>query len=91
MSDEWMPTIRMRLTREEFDRLPRHPAFKYELIDGQTWISPWPRFAHAALRLADFCPAAAEVADVQLRTAHADDVPALIPQINERLARGERP
>ena len=34
MSDVWMPTFKMKLTREEFDRLPLHPSYKYELIEA---------------------------------------------------------
>jgi hypothetical protein len=36
-----------RLSRELFERLPRHPDWKYEYINGQAMLSPRPR----ALRL----------------------------------------
>jgi len=34
MSDEWDATLKMKLSREDFDRLPRHPSYKYELINA---------------------------------------------------------
>ncbi len=79
MSDEWMPTLRMKLSRADFDRLPRHSAFKYELIGGETWISPWPRHAHAELKLARFRPAKDDVAVLPTRNARVDDIEALLP------------
>ena len=79
MSDEWMPTLKMNLSRAEFDRLPRHPAFKYELIDGVTWISPWPRHAHAQLALSRFRPDNDDMATLPLRHVCAADIDALAP------------
>lgn len=79
MSDEWMPTLRMKLSREEFDRLPRHPAFKYELLAEETLISPWPRHAHASLTLSRYRPAVDDVAALQLRLATSDDIDRLVP------------
>ncbi len=46
-----MSTIRLTLSRDEFRRLPRHPAYKYEYIGGQACISPRPRHFHALLTL----------------------------------------
>jgi ribosomal protein S18 acetylase RimI-like enzyme len=51
MCDEWMPTLRLRLARHEFDQLPRHPAYKYEYLNGTALLSPWPRHLHAVLDL----------------------------------------
>jgi GNAT superfamily N-acetyltransferase len=79
MSDEWMPTLKMKLSRADFDRLPRHPAFKYELIDGVTWISPWPRFGHAQLRLARFRADPCDFGSATLRSVQADDRDKLAP------------
>jgi GNAT superfamily N-acetyltransferase len=73
MSDEWMPTLKMKLARADFERLPRHPSYKYELIDGETWISPWPRYGHAQLQLSRFRPDADDLANLALRkTTDAD-------------------
>ena len=79
MSDEWMPTLKMKLSRAEVDRLPRHPSYKYELIDGETWISPWPRFGHAQLRLPRFRPDPSDIAKATLRPVLANDIEALTP------------
>jgi GNAT superfamily N-acetyltransferase len=51
MCDEWMPTIKLPLTWEQFHQLPRNPAYKYEYFDGQAHLSPRPRHYHALLEL----------------------------------------
>jgi hypothetical protein len=51
MCDEWMPTIRLALTREQLQQLPRHAAFRYEVLNGQVFVSPRPRHYHALLDL----------------------------------------
>ncbi|HZZ80074.1 MAG TPA: hypothetical protein VFE62_16290, partial [Gemmataceae bacterium] len=79
MSDSWMPTLKLKLSRTQFERLPRHPAYKYELIDGITYISAWPRQAHAVLNLRRFRPAADAMAKLTLRPATASDIEALVP------------
>lgn len=52
MCDDWMPTLRFNLSREQFDQLPRNSAYRYEYISGQTYLSPRPRHYHAQLELA---------------------------------------
>lgn len=47
MCDEWMPTLRLPMTWEQFRRLPRNSAYKYEYIEGEAWLSPRPRHYHA--------------------------------------------
>jgi GNAT superfamily N-acetyltransferase len=79
MSDEWMPTLKMNLSRADFDRLPRHPSFKYELIEGVTWISPWPRYGHAQMRLTRFRADPSDVGKATLRPALPNDIEALTP------------
>jgi GNAT superfamily N-acetyltransferase len=51
MCDEWMPTITLPLSKEQFQRLPRNPAYKYEYLDGVAYLSPRARHYHAALDL----------------------------------------
>lgn len=87
MSDEWMPSLKLKLAREDFDRLPRHPAYKYELIQGVTYISPWPRYSHARLRLSGYRVDPTDVAALRLRPARAEDVEALIPILLGAFAR----
>ncbi len=51
MCDDWMPTITLPLTWEQFHQLPRHPAYKYEYLDGTAYLSPRSRHYHAELDL----------------------------------------
>ena len=79
MCDEWMPTLRLKLTQQEYEQLPRHPAYRYELMAECTLISPWPRHCHAELRLDGPTIAADAVAQFPLRSASAADIEALAP------------
>lgn len=51
MSDEWMPEVRMPMTQEAFERLPRNPAYAYQFADGIVLMRPAPRTFRAALDL----------------------------------------
>ncbi len=51
MCDEWMPSFRLPLTREQYAQLPRNAGYKYELIDGEVCLSPRPKHYHALLDL----------------------------------------
>lgn len=75
MSLEWFRSLRLALTADEFHRLPRHAAYKYELIAGQVWLTPRPRWYHALLDLATFAapPDAGTSEKVRLRRLQADD------------------
>ncbi len=53
MCDEWMPSLTLPLTWQEFRQLPRHASYKYEYFDGAAHLSPWPRHYHARLDLAN--------------------------------------
>ncbi len=79
MSDEWMPTLKLKLSRQEFEQLPRHPAYKYELIEGVTHISAWPRHCHGQLRLGRFRVPKGAAAETTLRRVASADIDALIP------------
>jgi len=46
-----MPDLKLPLTLDEFHRLPRNPAFKYEFIQGQVYLTPRPKHYHALLEL----------------------------------------
>ncbi len=54
MCDEWMPAIKLLMSLDEFFRLPRNPAYRYEYIKGHALLSPRPKFHHARLDLARF-------------------------------------
>jgi hypothetical protein len=51
MCDEWMPVVQLPITLEQFHQLPRHPAYKYEYLEGQAYLTPRPKFYHALLDL----------------------------------------
>ncbi|MBL8797886.1 MAG: hypothetical protein JNM56_28570, partial [Planctomycetia bacterium] len=51
MCDHWMPTLKLPLTLEQFQELPRNSAFKYEYLNGQAIVSPTARHFHALLDL----------------------------------------
>src|SRR5437016_285565 len=51
MCDQWMPMIQLPLTYEQFRQLPRNPAYRYEYLNGQAYLSPRSRHYHALLDL----------------------------------------
>src|SRR5439155_9473945 len=51
MCDQWMPTIELALTLEQFHQLPRNPAYKYEFLSGKAYLTPRARHHHAVLDL----------------------------------------
>jgi GNAT superfamily N-acetyltransferase len=51
MCDQWFSTIKLPLTADQFDRLPRNAAYKHEYIGGQVWLTPRPKHYHAVLEL----------------------------------------
>src|SRR5436305_9786710 len=80
MSAEFFRSIKLPLSVEEYRRLPRNAAFKYELIDGETWLTPRPRWYHALLDLRTFDESADTGEDFLLHTlepADWDDLPRL--------------
>ncbi len=75
MSEEHFRAFRLSLSREEFRRLPRNSAYKYEWIAGEVWLSPRARWYHAQLDLSAFTPppAAAPTERARLRPLQPDD------------------
>jgi GNAT superfamily N-acetyltransferase len=51
MSDSWMPSIKLRMTRREWEQLPRNAAYRYEYSAGYAYLSPHPKHYHALLDL----------------------------------------
>jgi len=79
MSLELYRTLKLSLPPDDFRRLPRNSAYHYELIAGEVWLTPRPRFYHALLDLDTFvAPAASE--GVLLRPLRPEDWDAL-PQV----------
>src|SRR5262249_12368788 len=46
-----MKSLRLPVTDDFFRRMPRNPAYRYELIQGQLWLTPRPQYLHCLLDL----------------------------------------
>jgi GNAT superfamily N-acetyltransferase len=80
MCDEWMDGIQLPLTIEQFHRLPRNAAYKYEFLSGTAYLSPRPKFFHALLDLAPLAERPLpDAASVVLRPVVAADWEGLVP------------
>jgi GNAT superfamily N-acetyltransferase len=76
MCDEWMRGVQLSLSAEQFQRLPRNSAFRYDYLDGTGHIAPRPKHYHALL---DLAPIAADDADdISLHPVRPDDWDALV-------------
>jgi hypothetical protein len=75
MCDQWMPTIELPITIEQFRQLPRNPAYKYEYLGGKAYLSPRARHYHAVLDLQRMPPPD----NVAIRPARPDEFFELIP------------
>jgi GNAT superfamily N-acetyltransferase len=73
MCDQWMPTIKLPLTPEQFRLLPRNSAYRYEYLDGYAHLTPRGRHYHAVL---DLRPLTVEE-PVTLAPIREEDVPDL--------------
>jgi hypothetical protein len=67
MSAEFFHSIKLPLSVEQYRQLPRNAAYKYELIEGETWLTPRPRWYHAVLDLWTFDTATSAEEGVALR------------------------
>jgi GNAT superfamily N-acetyltransferase len=56
MCDEWMPTIKLAMTEEQFRRLPRNAAYRYDYLHGEAFLSPRPKHYHAFLDFSTTLP-----------------------------------
>ena len=77
MLDDFARTLEFSVPREVWERMPRHPAYKYELMRGETWISTRHRSHGCRLTLDRFVPADAIDNDVSIRPIVDDDWPTL--------------
>jgi GNAT superfamily N-acetyltransferase len=57
MCDEWMPTVELALSWEQFHQLPRNAGYKYEYLEGKAVLTPRAKHYHALLDLHSFRPA----------------------------------
>ncbi len=51
MLNDWFLPLELKLTWEEFQTLPRHPAYRYEYLNGVAIVTGNPRYHHAVLDL----------------------------------------
>jgi hypothetical protein len=75
MSAEWMPTIRLPMTKGAFDRLPRNSAYRYEYVGGEAVLSPRPRHYHLSRPL----QSSSVSGKVDCRPARAGNMCNLVP------------
>lgn len=80
MLDPWFQDLKLELPPETFHQLPRHPAYRYEYINNQIWISARPHAYHCRLDLARFLstPAVTPSVDWICRPLEDDDWPRLV-------------
>jgi GNAT superfamily N-acetyltransferase len=75
MCDDWFSLIKLPLSIEQFHRLPRNAAYKYEYLKNEAWLTPRPKHYHALLELQPL-PVPTEVdaqETVALRRLEAED------------------
>ncbi len=70
-----MPVIELRVTPEQFNQLPRNPAYRYEYLDGIALLTPRPKHFHAMLDLVHVEPAN----KVKVKPLRKDGLPELVP------------
>ncbi len=73
--DAWMTALHLRLTPEEFRRLPRNSAYKYDYTSGLAHLTPWPKHYHAILSLPAVKPdGLGPPADILIRPVEESDL-----------------
>src|SRR5437879_6301223 len=51
MCDDWMPVVQLPLTIDDYHRLPRNSAYRYEYLEGGACLTPHAKYYHAVLPL----------------------------------------
>ena len=46
-----MVSLHFPMNADDFEKLPRHPAYRYRHHEGHAWLTPSPRYLHACLDL----------------------------------------
>jgi GNAT superfamily N-acetyltransferase len=72
MCDEWMARLDLPMTPEQFQRLPRQSAYRYDYFEGRAWINPKPRYYHALLDLST-ASSGGESPHARVRPCQPDD------------------
>lgn len=73
MCDEWMPYIVLELTIEQYHRLPRNSAYKYEYFGGKAHLTPRTKHYHALLDLPSYMPDVEQGAGMTVRPLATED------------------
>jgi GNAT superfamily N-acetyltransferase len=75
MCDEWMPTLKLSITYDEWRQLPRNAAYKYEYAHNHAWFTPRPKFYHALLDLGELAdrPLSGHSSEVVVQPLGDDD------------------
>ncbi|MSR31842.1 MAG: hypothetical protein EXR99_10095 [Gemmataceae bacterium] len=84
MCESYMRPLKLNLSPEEFESLPRNASWRYRFADGVAWIDPAPVFRHARLDLNSFKPMPAGVCPV--RELIEDDWRNLVPVFQRAFA-----
>lgn len=81
MCDQWMPAVTLPLTIEQYQQLPKNPAYRYEYIDGYARLTPHGKAYHAKLELASLgdVPSKPSLTGITLRRFRPSDLSELIP------------
>jgi hypothetical protein len=57
MFEQLLPAVEFQVPFDTFERLPRHPASRYEYFGGRAVLTPHPHYAQALLDLTRLAPA----------------------------------
>src|SRR5271165_6202086 len=93
MCDEWMPFVKVPMSFEHFNQLPRHAAYKYEYINDEAWLTPRPRYYHAMLDLRPLAEEPLPQADAraEIRPIAVDDWNESLPNVFAAAFRNQQP
>jgi hypothetical protein len=78
MSERQFRLIELGISLDEFHRLPRNPAYKYEYFEGRAVLSPRPKYHNAVLDLSAFAADGAGPA-VTVQPLRKREIPKLAP------------
>ncbi|TWT59042.1 hypothetical protein KOR42_24310 [Thalassoglobus neptunius] len=56
MLNDWFQDVEFEISWATFQKLPRHPAFRYEYLSERCRVSPRPRYYHARFNLESWEP-----------------------------------
>ena len=89
MCDEWMPTLKLSITFDEWCQLPRNAAYKYEYVNNCAWLTPRPKFYHALLELGPLADGSlpGQSSNVLVLPLGDDDWPELVPVFSAAFER----